>query len=233
MAWLHSALKRCARLGAVFTVVGLAACATPSVDISGPTTVRPPDPSVVNAERTPTGSIFGGTLGYRPLFEDPRARNVGDTLLVNLEERINSTQRNNTSAQRSASAEVGFPVLNRVPGSGLFRGLGVGADSNNQFSASGATGASNVLTGTITVTVMEVLPNGNMLVAGDKQIGTNQQTETVRFSGVVNPIHIVRGNTVSSTQIADARIEYRGKGSIDEAQATGWLTRFFFSFLPF
>ncbi|MDX3904108.1 MAG: flagellar basal body L-ring protein FlgH [Pigmentiphaga sp.] len=222
------------RTMAVATVLsGLAACAAPKVDIAEPTTARPLDPVAYNAVRRPTGGIFSSAPGYRPLFEDVRARNVGDTLVVRLEEHINSTQRNNTSAQRTASASVGMPSFNKLPGSGILRGLGIDGESDNRFNARGETGASNVLSGTVTVTVVEVLANGNLRVSGEKQIGTNRETERVRFSGVVNPAHIVGGNSVSSTQVADARIEYRGQGAIDEAQTVGWLARFFYSFLPF
>ncbi|MDH2237639.1 flagellar basal body L-ring protein FlgH [Pigmentiphaga sp. GD03639] len=220
-------------LAGMTILAGLAACATPKVDIDGPTTARPLDPVAYNANRRPTGGIFGSAPGYRPLFEDVRARNIGDTLVVRLEEHINSSQRNNTSAQRSASASAGIPSINKLPGSGILRGLGVEGESENRFNARGETGASNILSGTITVTVVEVLSNGNMRVSGEKQIGTNRETERVRFSGVVNPAHIVGGNSVSSTQVADARIEYRGQGAIDEAQTVGWLSRFFYSFLPF
>ena len=83
------------------------------------------------------------------------------------------------------------------------------------------------------MTVIEVLPNGNLLVSGEKQIGINQGSEFVRFSGVVNPATISPANAVSSTQVADARLEYRGNGYIDEAQTMGWLARFFLTFLPF
>lgn len=220
-------------LAGMTILAGLAACATPKVDIDGPTTARPLDPVAYNANRRPTGGIFGSAPGYRPLFEDVRARNIGDTLVVRLEEHINSSQRNNTSAQRSASVSAGIPSINKLPGSGILRGLGVEGESENRFNARGETGASNILSGTITVTVVEVLSNGNMRVSGEKQIGTNRETERVRFSGVVNPAHIVGGNSVSSTQVADARIEYRGQGAIDEAQTVGWLSRFFYSFLPF
>jgi flagellar L-ring protein precursor FlgH len=81
--------------------------------------------------------------------------------------------------------------------------------------------------------VIEVLPNNNLIVSGEKQIGINQGSEFIRFSGVVNPNTIVNGNTVTSTQVADARIEYRGTGYIDEAQTMGWMSRFFLTFLPF
>ena len=81
--------------------------------------------------------------------------------------------------------------------------------------------------------MIEVLPNGNLLVSGEKQIGINQGSEFVRFSGIVSPATVTAANTVSSTQVADARLEYRGNGYIDEAQTMGWLARFFLSFLAF
>ncbi|GAA4327765.1 flagellar basal body L-ring protein FlgH [Pigmentiphaga soli] len=221
-------------IAAALAAAMLAGCAVPKVDVAEPTTVRPPDQVAVAAAQRPTGAIYGAAQGgYRPLFEDVRARSVGDTLVIRLEEQINSSQRNNTSAQRTASANVGIPVIDKLPGGGLLRGLGIQSNSDNKFNARGETGASNALTGTIAVTVTEVLPNGNLAVAGEKQIGTNRETERVRFSGVVNPATIIGGNSVSSTQVADARIEYRGAGAVDEAQTVGWLSRFFFSFLPF
>ena len=228
---LRSRLLAMAAMGSLLAALG--GCAVPKIDIAGPTTARPVDPIAMSAARRPTGGIYASAPGYRPLFEDVRARDVGDTLVVKLEERINSTQSNNTSTQRTASARAGIPSLAKLPGGGLLRGLGIEADSDNKFNAKGATGASNILSGTVAVTVTEVLPNGNLVVAGEKQIGTNRETERVRFSGVVNPTNIVGGNTVSSTQVADARIEYRGQGAIDDAQTVGWLSRFFFSVLPF
>ena len=83
------------------------------------------------------------------------------------------------------------------------------------------------------MTVLEILPNGNLLVGGEKKIALAQGTETIRISGVINPITIGAGNTVQSSQIADARIEYKGDGYIQEAQDMGWLARFFLNVLPF
>ena len=87
--------------------------------------------------------------------------------------------------------------------------------------------------GVITVTVIEVYPNGNLLVSGEKQMGLKEGEEFIRFSGVVNPNTISGLNTVSSTQVADARIEYKANGYIDSAQVMGWLARFFLTVLPF
>jgi len=118
-----------------------------------------------------------------------------------------------------------------LPGKSLL-GSNLAASSASAFEGKGGSASNNVFTSIITVTVIEVLPNGNLLVSGEKQIGINQGSEFVRFSGVVNPATI-SGNTVSSTQVADARLEYRGNGYIDEAQTMGWLGRFFLTVLPF
>ena len=102
-----------------------------------------------------------------------------------------------------------------------------------KFSGDGETASNNVFTGTITVTIIEVLPNGNLLVSGEKQVGINHGSEFIRVSGVVNPVYLSATNSVNSVQLADARIEYRGSGQIENAQQMGWLSRFFLNTLPF
>jgi len=226
---LFTSLRGLLAIGALML---LSACGAPKIDISGPTTIRPVDPVAVQASRRASGGIYADAVAFRPLFEDRRARNVGDTLVVKIEERIDATQKNNSSASRNGSSKLGIPLINNLPFAKSLGGTSLNANSNNSYDSKGATGASNLLTGTIAVTVMEVLGNGNLIVAGEKQLGTNQEMERIRFSGVVNPASIIGANTVSSTQVADARIEYRGEGAIDSAQTAGWLTRFFFSFLP-
>ena len=110
---------------------------------------------------------------------------------------------------------------------------GFDVSGKNDFSGSGGAAANNSFTGTITVTVIDVLYNGNLKVRGEKQIAINQGTEFIRFSGVVNPRTISGRNTVVSTEVADARIEYVGDGYINEAQTMGWLQRFFLNVSPF
>lgn len=109
----------------------------------------------------------------------------------------------------------------------------VTASGVQKFEGKGDTSQKNALLGTLTVTVIDVLPNGNLLVSGEKQMGINEGTEYVRFSGVVNPSTISSANVVTSTQVADARIEFKGRGEMDSAQAMGWLAKFFLSVLPF
>ncbi len=116
---------------------------------------------------------------------------------------------------------------------GLLDGQSAKMSGNNALTAKGGANAANNFNSVITVTVTDVLPNGNLLVSGEKQMGINQGTEFIRFSGVVNPRTVTGQNTVLSTQVADARIEYTAKGYIDEAQNMGWMQRFFLNVSPF
>jgi len=124
------------------------------------------------------------------------------------------------------------PTIAGVPFTGL-QGTEVAANSNTTFSGSGDAKSNNLFRGNLAVTVIEVYPNGNLLVSGEKQVTINQGTEFIRFSGVVNPVNVTAINTVSSTRVADARIEYRGNGYINEAQTMGWLSRVFMTVWPF
>nr|BAC98363.1 flagellar L-ring protein [Burkholderia glumae] len=105
-------------------------------------------------------------------------------------------------------------------------------ERRQQVHATGGASAANTFTGTITVTVTNVLPNGNLVVSGEKQMLINQGNEFVRFSVVVNPNTISGANSVYSTQVADARIEYSSKGYINETETMGWLQRFFLNVAP-
>lgn len=218
-------------------VLLLSGCAiTPSTTTYQPYSLRPPHQSGVMAQ--PNGAIFQainsttGGVRYTPLFEDRRARSVGDTIIVTLKEKTNASKSSGSNIDRSGSIDFSVPNLLGVPLSLLQKNATIEANSNNKFDGSGASSSKNDFTGTITVTVIEVLSNGNLVVSGEKQIGINQGQEFIRLSGVVNPIHIT-GNTISSIQIADARIEYRANGYIDEAQTMGWLSRFFLTISPF
>ena len=177
------------------------------------------------------GAIFQAAA-YQPLFEDRRARNVGDTLTININEKLNASKTASTNADRKGASAFNLADV-QYGGKSVLKGAAIKADSDLSFKGGGDSGANNVFTGTITVTVIEVLPNGNLVVSGEKQIGINTGSEFVRLSGVVNPVTIIAGNVVSSIQVADARLEYRGTGSIDEAQTMGWLARVFQSVLPF
>jgi len=214
----------------------LAACATtPPASVHQPMSARPaPMPAAVRANGAIYQAQYPAQLGYanRPLFEDRRARAVGDILTININETTAASKKSGSTASRTGTNSLQVTGLAGLPGKGLL-GSNLAANSASTFDGRGDSASNNAFTGIITVTVIEVLPNGNLLVSGEKQIGINQGSEFVRFSGVVSPASVSSGNVVSSTQVADARLEYRGNGYIDEAQTMGWLARFFLTFLAF
>jgi flagellar L-ring protein precursor FlgH len=209
----------------------LAACTTvPPTNVHQPMSARPGHrPDALAASLAATGSIYqAGTS--RTLFEDRRARYVGDTITVTITENTSAATKSNSNVAKtgSISASLG-PNLN-LPGKLLTE---LKANSSNTAAGKGDAAANNVFTGTITVTVIEVLPNGNLLVSGEKQVAIGHGQEYIRLSGIVNPYFVNAANTIASSQIADARIEYKESGAISEAQVMGWLARFFLTFLPF
>jgi len=204
----------------------------PEPVVTGPTTAVPPAPPVLLAH--PNGSIFQPSVyGNYPLFEDRRPRNVGDVVTIQLEERTNAAKNVATNTSRQGSTTLGLAATPTFMDGTLNSKLDTDASGANASKGSGSSSANNTLTGTITTTVVGVLPNGNLQVAGEKQIAINRGSEYVRFSGVVDPRSITGTNSVSSTRVADARIEYRSKGTMDEVQTMGWLQRFFLLASPF
>ncbi|MEP7206001.1 MAG: flagellar basal body L-ring protein FlgH [Casimicrobiaceae bacterium] len=222
--------RRGAGLAALVVLTLLGGCSTAlrKVEVHEPFTARPA-PTVVPP--LANGAIFQ-TAAYRPLFEDRRARAVGDIITVSINEKLQASKQVSSSAGKNGSVGFEIPTVKGLPLKGL-KDMGFAADSKSDFAGKGDSSANNVFTGSITVTVTDVLPNGNLVVSGEKQLGINQGSEFIRLSGVVNPTTILAGNVVSSTQVADARIEYRGTGYIDEAQTMGWLQRVFLTVLPF
>lgn len=202
---------------------------TPQVDLVPVTPVRYATVPVATAPAS--GSLFQAA-SYRPAFEDPRARLPGDTLTIQISENITASQKSSANINRSGevSASVSALPFLKAP---LLGKLTTGADSSNTFAGQGNTRSENKFEGSITVTVLEVLPNGHLVVAGEKQIGVNQNVDVLRFSGTVDPRQIRPGNVVASTQVANARVESRGRGAQGEALSIGWLGRFFLSVIPF
>ncbi len=168
---------------------------------------------------------------YRPLFEDHRARLAGDTLVVQIVEKVSASQKSTSSIDKSGGLSAGITALPGLKAPTLTK-LNAEGTSSNTFAGKGATENTNDFSGTITVVVREVLPNGHLLIAGEKQIGVNSNVDVLRFSGQVDPRAIQSGNTVPSAQIANVRLEHRGRGAQADAQAAGWLTRVFLSVLP-
>ncbi|GHD57194.1 flagellar L-ring protein [Jeongeupia chitinilytica] len=199
--------------------------------VSAPTTARPLPP--VATQQNP-GAIFQ-TTSSRMLFEERVARYVGDVLTIQIEENLSASNSSTSSANRDGSTKIGGSGdLPYFPGAlSKFFDANVSMSAGNTFSGKGATNNSNTLRGTLAVTVIDVLANGNLVVGGEKQIAVNGYQNAWRFTGVVNPFDIKTGNVVSSTRVADARIEQVGQGAIADANSVGWLQRLFLSLSPY
>ena len=214
-----------------FIIATLTGCVTtqPPTAAHQPMSVRPAPVAVPPAAN---GAIFRVGYNDRLLFEDRRAQRVGDVITIVISEKTNASKKSNTNTGRASTNAFGVTAVQGLPGKS-FLNSNLNATSDFSFDGKGESASNNDFTGTITVTVTEVLQNGNLLVSGEKQIGINQGSEFIRFSGIVNPVYLNGSNSVNSTQVADARIEYRANGVLDSTQTTGWLTRFFQSVLPF
>lgn len=191
----------------------------------------PTDEEIQMAKDAANNRTMGSTFSkasYKSLFEDKRARNVGDLLTVDIIEQTAASQNKNTDLSRDDTASISVPQIKDI-----LRGITGNASANRDFSGGGSTSASSQFVGTITVSVVRVLPNGNLLIAGEKQTATNNDLEMIRLSGVVDPDTILAGNRVLSSSIADARVQYTGRGAVDQAQSMGWLSRIFLTVLPF
>ena len=202
------------------------------VDFAEPKVTSAPAAPVAAPHKAATGSLFN-TSSYRPAFEDSRARLLGDIVTIQIVESLAASQVSASTVNRNTSSDTSItPPLPGLIGVDLMN-LNMAAKTNNDFSGKGGTQAANTFSGSITTTVIDVLPNGNLVVAGEKQIGVNQNVDVMRFSGTVDPRLLQPNNIISSTQVANVRVESKGRGAQGEAQTVGWLSRFFLSFNPF
>ena len=204
----------------------------------------PPRPVAAPLAPAGNGAIY--QTGYeKSWFEDQRARHVGDILTINLVEKTNAQKQAATTSKKENTVDIANPtILGSTPqfnapgilplASNNNNNLSFGLDSTQDFSGEGDSSQSNSLSGSITVTVVEVLSNGYLVVRGEKFLTLNKGDEFVRLSGIVRPTDIKADNSVLSTQIADAQITYSGGGQVADSNTMGWLARFFLSALwPF
>jgi len=216
--------------------LALTGCATPPPE----TAIRQPlymRPEAVAVAPVNNGAIFQpGANQSRPgisLFEDRKARYVGDILTVKLVENTVAKRNSASNSERSANTSINVPSPKIL---GATRGIGAsswaaGSDSSREVSSDDSN--SNSVSGSITVTVVEVLPNGNLVVAGEKQLTVNSDTEYIRLAGIVNPHQISSANSINSTQLANAQFESKNSQSVDKSQVGSMLARFFLAILPF
>ncbi|WP_293373857.1 flagellar basal body L-ring protein FlgH [Nevskia sp.] len=174
------------------------------------------------------GAIFSDGQSIA-LFEDAKARNVGDLVTILLVERTQAQKSAETSTNKSSSVDVTDVTL-----FGKSVGVNTGVSGSRSATGGGESTQSNRLDGSVTAVVVARLPNGLLQVRGEKQITLNQGSEMVFIDGVVRPIDILSNNTISSDRVANARVSYKGRGALADANAQGWLTRFFNSpWFPF
>ena len=207
----------------------LCACNTvPDSIVQRPTSARalPAEP-VASAN----GAIFQ-TASYRPLFEDRRARHVGDALTIVINEKTSAGKTGTDSGSKTGSSSFSVGKLLGLNSAATGR-MGLDTKGANKFEDKEASNSSNTFSGTLAVTVNEVLANGYLAVSGEKQVAFDKGAEYIRFSGTVNPDTILNGNQVASTQVADARLEYRSNTRIDPVEVASQLSRFFLSVMPF
>jgi flagellar L-ring protein FlgH len=191
---------------------------------------KPFDPLVRKApepEAPTDGAIYRAGRGIE-LFADLKARHIGDLLTIKLQESTNATKNAVTKTSKTTSlANTGPTVFGRTPTVGGVPILDASLNGKHSFDGEGSSTQSNSLAGSLTVTVVDVQPNGNLVVQGQKSLRLNQGDEYVRIAGVVRPADIATDNTVTSDKIADARIGYSGKGAVTASNSMGWLARFF------
>jgi len=212
-------------------VVSGCAWVPPEPVVTGPLTAPPAAPRL---SAQASGAIYQpDAYGNYPLFEDRRPRNVGDIVTIVIQEKTNAAKNVATSTDRNSSAALGMGLAPAVLPTDLGPKQNFDVSGGNKAEGKGSSRADNTFSGTLTTTVVGVLPNGNLQIAGEKQIAINRGSEYIRFSGVVDPRSITGSNTVLSTQVADARMEYRSKGTMDEVQTMGWMQRLFLNISPF
>ena len=194
-----------------------------------PSGYEPAAPAAALPPRIADGSIFSAS-GYASLYQGNRARAVGDPLTIVLVESTSTSKSAGSKTQRSGSFGITPPT------SGLLSFLNpnaLKASGQGSFNGTGNATQTSAIDATVAVTIAEVRPNGTALVRGEKRMMLSQGREWIQFAGIVRLSDISADNEIASTRVADAKIEYAGKGAIQRAGREGWLSRFFNLVTPF
>lgn len=229
-----SPISNFARTALACTVAALLGGCVIAGDVRPYPAMAPIQP-IMPPQAAPTaGAIYaaGPTL---QLYSDRRARDVGDLLTITLLESTTAQTSANTATNKESNLSLGSPSIFGAPvtlgGKDI---LSASAEGKRDFTGKGNSAQSNRLQGSVTVTVIQRLPNGNLVVQGQKNLRLNQGDELVQVQGIVRPVDISQDNTIPSSRVAEARIVYGGRGPVAQSNAMGWLSRFFNSGLtPF
>ncbi len=186
-----------------------------------------PDLPMMEPPRTP-GSLWQDGNGRAYMFEDLRASRVGDIVIVQIVEEHSGSKTASTDVDRKSTYDGSlggsFLGINNLM-SAFVDGVELNASTKNEFAGTGSTSREDSLTGTIAARVVEVLPNGDMRIMGRREVTVNSEKQTMTLSGIVRRIDLDTTNTVLSSSIAEAIIEYSGLGVVDDVQRPGWATR--------
>jgi len=212
------------------TLVAIAALLSAACSSTPQQAMQPPPapwPAQVQLPPASAGSLYSAQQ-HMSLFKDQRARQIGDIITISLMEQTNASKQSSTSTNKDSDLSIGAgTLLGRAVTNNGIPVLNNQLDSGQSFSGEGSSSQSNSLSGQITVVVQAVMPNGNLMVAGEKWLTINQGEELIRVSGIIRPVDIGADNTVSSFKLADARITYSGRGALADANQMGWLNRVF------
>jgi len=226
MGILQMKQLKCFYILLILPIAGCSSILPPTPDDPFYAPMTPPDiqdPTVLPQQ---TGAIFSQSKASF-LYSDRTASRIGDLITVNLNESTNASKNADTEIKKADKDELVAPTLSgRIP---RYNGnpLSFNFNGKRQFKAETDSAQANSLNGTITVTVAQVLNNGNLAIKGEKWLTLNQGNEFIRISGIIRPEDISTDNTISSTRVANARITYSGTGALNESNQMGWLSRFF------
>lgn len=202
-----------------------------ALDAMGP---QPDDPDFAPAlpeedytTAVPTGSLFNPYSSNNGLYTDTRAHKVGDLISVQLEESTTASKNAGTTMGKENSINLGTVNVGGRPVTAFGYDTSVGLSNSSDFNGTSNANQSNKLTGNISVSVVKVLANGNLVVRGEKWLMLNNGNEYIRVTGVIRAEDVSSDNTISSQRIANARIQYGGTGDFANTQERGWLSRFF------
>lgn len=223
-------LLRCASLLPLALVASLLAGSPADAARGKPAPGFEPAMPAMPAPRAVTGSIFDASAGYAGLVEGRRARMVGDPLTIVLVEEITSSKSAGAKTQKNGSFNIVPPTAGPLS---FLNPNALKASGGSSFNGQGNASQTSSLGGEVSVTIAEVRPNGTALVIGEKRLLLSQGQEWVQFSGIVRLGDIDEDNRIASSQVADARVEYSGNGSVGRASREGWLSKFFNAISPF
>ena len=222
------ALRRAAVSSALAIAAVLAGCSSPQPLVQGPVSVRPVAPPSY-AERTATGGIYRANLNNVSLFSDQRKpQAIGDTIKIDISESLNASSTVNSQNSRANAVASKGPGMNSNSLGSLLKGLAnmdATASGSDSFTGKGNSQNTSTFQARLSAYVVNVLSNGNLVVAGERSMAFNGGVTTLRFSGVVNPLDIKAGGIVASGDVADAKTELTGSGGTNDTANRSWLQK--------